>query len=382
MKNIVILGSTGSIGRQAVEVIKRHPKKFQVVGLAARNAELLVEQASQLGATYICLVRNNLIKQPQLRTPVTFLYGEEGLHELVSLREADVVLNAIVGSAGLPATLTAIQAGKAVALANKESLVAGGDMVKQALAVSESKIIPVDSEHSAVFQCLLGENTDKVSKIILTASGGPFWGRRWSELALVDPAEAVAHPRWRMGKKISVDSATLINKGLEAIEAHYLFDMPYDRIEIVVHPQSIVHSLVEFTDGSLKAHLGPTDMRLPIQYALSYPERLAPPLASLSLVEVGKLTFEPVDLANAPCLKLALQAARQGRSYPAVMSAANEEAVEAFLGERIRFTEIGEVIGAVLDEHEPRDINSLSIFKNIDAWARARAKEYVKARRR
>lgn len=381
IRNLVILGSTGSIGRQAIEVVKKHPGSFRVIGLSARgNVELLAQQAAELNPRFVCAAfADDADRLAEKLAGPDLMVGEKALLELAAMDEVDIVLNALVGAAGLPATLAAVGADKTVALANKESLVAGGDLVRKALSGSKAKLIPVDSEHSAIFQCLLGEDRTDVAKIILTASGGPFRGRSLSDLALVTPEEAINHPRWRMGKKVSVDSATLINKGLEVIEAHYLFDLPYDRIEIIIHPQSIVHSLVEFKDGSLKAHLGPTDMRIPIQYALTYPKRFDAPLPPISLAETGSLNFEPLDMENSPCLKLALDAARQGKSSPAAMNAANEEAVAAFLAGRINILKIGKIIEAVLDEHVSRDMISLDIFKDVDGWARRRACEIIAA---
>jgi len=379
LKNIVILGSTGSVGRQAIEVVRFHKDKFHVVGLSAyKNADLLVEQIKLLRPKYAAILDDTERERVQNAvSSVKVMTGESSLVELATVPEADLVLNAVVGAVGLEATLAALQAEKDLALANKESLVAAGDLVAQTLLESKGKLIPVDSEHSAIFQCLLGEDKDDVNRIILTASGGPFRGRNWNTLAEVKPAEAANHPRWNMGKKISVDSATLMNKGLEVIEAHYLFNLPYEKIDIIIHPQSIVHSLVEFTDGSLKAHLGPTDMRIPIQYALTYPGRRKSAVKNISLAGIGTLNFAPVDIAQHPCLRISLEAASSGGSYPAAMNAANEVAVAAFLNERIKFTEIGKIIEAVLDEHLSIPIRTLAEFKSVDSWSRRRAGEVV-----
>lgn len=379
MKKIVILGSTGSIGRQAIEVIQRHQDKFKIVGLTAgNNVGLLIEQISLLKPKYAAILHDSHIERLQSAAPsVKILSGEQSLVEMAAAPEADLILNALVGAAGLPATLAAIKADKVLALANKESLVAAGDLVKQTLLKSKAKLVPVDSEHSAVFQCLLGEDQADVSRVILTASGGPFRGRKWDTLDEVTPTEAATHPRWNMGKKISVDSATLMNKGLEVIEAHYLFDMPYERIDIIIHPQSIVHSLVEFADGSMKAHLGPTDMRVPIQYALTYPRRYISPVDNISLASLGALNFASVNIDEHPCLRIALDAARQSGSYPAVMSAANEVAVDAFLRERIKFTEIGNIIETVIEQHQSVPITTLADFKEVDSWSRRNAGEII-----
>ncbi len=382
MKNIIILGSTGSIGTQAVDVIKKNREDFNVVGLAAhKNASLLIQQAKELGPKYVCLIDEEACAASKAKfRDYIFLEGTKGVLELAKEESSELVLNAIVGSAGLPATIAAIEANKILALANKESLVAGGDLVNDLLTRSKTKIIPVDSEHSAIFQCLIGEDPKEVKKIILTASGGPFRGRKPGSLGDVTPNDAISHPRWNMGKKISVDSATLMNKGLEVIEAHFLFGVPYDKIEIVIHPESIIHSMVEFVDGSIKAHLGRTDMRIPIQYALTYPKRLSSPVDSISFKEIATLTFEEVDFESAPCIGLALRAAEKGRSHPAVMNAANEVSVEAFLNEEISFTDIGEIIEATLIAHRPFDIEDFDDFIRADAWARKKANDLIKSR--
>ena len=383
MKKIIILGSTGSIGTQAIDVIKKNIDKFNVVGLAAyKNVTLLLDQARQLRPKYVCLIDEEACFDNKERfQDYLFLEGIDGVIEMVSDDSCELVLNAIVGSAGLPATVAAIKSDKVIALANKESLVVAGDLINDLLSRSKSKIIPVDSEHSAIFQCLIGEETSEIRKIILTASGGPFRGRNPDSLRDVTSADAISHPRWKMGKKISVDSATLMNKGLEVIEAHFLFGVSYDKIDVVIHPESIVHSMVEFIDGSIKAHLGRTDMRIPIQYALSFPKRIDSPVSSLSFKEVTSLTFEKVDYESAPCIRHALDAAEMGRSYPAAMSAANEVIVEAFLNGEIKFTDIGEIVGATLGAHRPVDIETVADFEKIDLWARSFAKDAIESRR-
>lgn len=380
MKNIVILGSTGSIGRQAVDVVSEHPDEFNVIAMSAgKNVELLAEQARILNPD--CLAVSSVDALPALQAifpEMPIFSGDEGAARLVKLEDADIVLNAIVGAAGLRATISALAAGKILALANKESLVVAGELVMKTLQKNpEASIIPVDSEHSAIYQCLIGEDRADVDGLILTASGGPFRDLPSRDLEAVTPEQASNHPRWRMGKKISVDSATMVNKGLEVIEAHYLFNMDCDRIDIIIHPQSIVHSFVRFADGSLKAQLGPTDMRLPIQYALTYPQRLHSSVEPLSLSDIGSLTFEPLIIDRFPCLKLVMEAAAKGLSWPAAMNAANEEAVSAFLSGRIKFTQIGDVIGAVLDSHEPRAVASITDWAEIDGNARRAAQSSI-----
>ncbi|HAW59915.1 MAG TPA: 1-deoxy-D-xylulose-5-phosphate reductoisomerase [Actinobacteria bacterium] len=381
MKRVTILGSTGSIGCQTVEIIKKHPKRFKVLGLSAhKNIDLLEEQLIELRPQIVAVLDKAAAMELKKRVEgkVRVLVGAEGLEELASLPESDLVVNAIVGSAGLDPTIAAIEADKELALANKESLVVGGEIVRGLVQKRGARVIPVDSEHSAIFQCLQGESPGDVVRLLLTGSGGPFRGKRLEELKDVAVEEALAHPRWKMGRKISIDSATLMNKGLEIIEAHFLFGIDYDRIEVVIHPQSIIHSMVEFRDGSIKAHLGWADMRIPIQYALSFPERLSSPLAGLDFSDLGQFTFEKPDLVNFPCLELALQAARNGRTYPAVLNAANEEAVAAFLDRRIPFILIPQIIGQTLDTHSPRNANDLSVLKEVERWARNRTKELIK----
>lgn len=360
-----------------------HPDEFNVVGLAAgSNVKTIIAQAEQLSPAFICLVDQDAASELKAAYsgPAKILAGNDGLSQLCAMDEADLVLNAIVGSAGLSATLAALENHKTLALANKESLVAAGPLVSAAVKKSCGRLLPVDSEHNALFQCLTGEATDEVSKLILTASGGPFWGKPENELSQVTPAEALNHPRWRMGPRVTIDSATLMNKGFEVIEAHWLFDLAFERIEVIIHPQSIVHSLVEFIDGSVKAHLGPTDMRLPILYSFSWPKRLSSSLAPLDLAQIGRLEFFPADPAKARCLGLAYEAARLGRSYPTVLNGADEVAVDNFLRERIGFNEIGNIIDTVLERHEVVDISSLSDFESVDAWAKSEAEAVISRR--
>lgn len=380
MKNIVILGSSGSIGLQTIDVVKRYPELFNVVGLAVfKSVDTLKSQIRELQPEAVVVVDDAAAEEFKVDDygDVEVLTGVGGLEQLAAHPGADMVLNALVGSVGLKPTLSALKSGKTLALANKESMVAGGAIVNKARQESGAAILPVDSEHNAIFQCLVGEREEEIKKLIITASGGPFRGRSYNELENVTVEEALAHPRWTMGQKITIDSATLMNKGLEVIEARWLFDVPYEKIDVVVHPQSIIHSMVEFEDGSIKAHLGQTDMRIPIQYALSYPERLPSPLPSLSLAEVGKLTFEEPDMDNFPCLKYAFEAINLGKTYPAVLNAANEEAVAAFINEEIKFTDIPRVIRQVMDSHDAADEKDLGILLEAERLARLEARRFI-----
>lgn len=380
MKRIVILGSTGSIGRQTIDVIKRNRNAFKVVGLSAhKNIGLLEEQIRELNPIAVAISNERAAEnlRARIERKIEILVGTCGIQELAVMPEGDLVVNALVGSIGLDPTISALKAGKTLALANKESMVVGGEIVTKLAARSGAQIIPIDSEHNAIFQCLQGENLKDVVRIILTGSGGPFRGCKLENLKDVTVEEALAHPRWKMGPKISIDSATLMNKGLETIEAHFLFGIDYDAIEVVIHPQSIIHSMVEFKDGSIKAHLGQTDMRIPIQYALSHPERLSSPLPSLDFSEIKELTFEKPDIINFPCLKYALEAGKEGKTFPAVLNAVNEEAVNAFLNRKISFPAIPHVIREVLDSHIPLEVRSIGVLKEAENWARQRAKSII-----
>jgi len=379
LKNIVILGSSGSIGLQTIDVVKRYPELFNVVGLAVnKSIDALEQQIKELRPKAVVVVDAEKAQELSRRIAGTsnipeLLTSIEGLEQLAAHPEADLVLNALVGSVGLRPTLAALRAGKTLALANKESMVAGGAIVAKVREETGAEILPVDSEHNAIFQCMVGERKREIKRLIVTASGGPFRGRTFSELESVTVEEALKHPRWTMGPKITIDSATLMNKGLEVIEAHWLFDLPYEQIDVIVHPQSIIHSMVEFEDGSIKAHLGQTDMRIPIQYTLSYPDRLPAPLPSLDFVEVGKLTFEKPDMRNFPCLAYAYEAIRLGKTYPAVLNATNEQAVAAFLSKKIRFTDSPNIIKQVIERHEPGDETDLGIVLETEH----RAREYA-----
>jgi len=365
IRRIAVIGSTGSIGRQALEIIRAFPERFEVVALAAgRNTVLLSEQAREFKPRYL-FVQNGSVSSE---------YGEcISLGEMVSLPDVDIVLMAPAGLAGLKPVWLAARAGKTIALANKESLVMAGSLIKQELASSGGCLLPVDSEHSAVWQCLQGEG-HAVESITLTASGGPFLGYSPSRLAGVTPAQALKHPSWLMGPKVTVDSATLLNKGLEVIEAHHLFDIEYSRIRVLVHPASLVHCMVEFADGCVKAHLSYPDMRLPIQYALSYPERWANPfLPRMDWAGLGSLTFEEPDVRSFPCLELAVNAGRQGGTYPAALCGAGEGAVELFLNGEISFPRIAGLIEQVLDEHNSSTNPDLDTIEAAAIDARNRA---------
>lgn len=389
MKKIVILGSTGSIGTQTVEIVKKYPERFEVVALSAhKNIPLLRRQIEELGATRVVLtdLEAAQILSQDLRSSVSVMAGVKNLEQLAALPEVDIVVNALVGSVGLDSTLAALKNGKTLALANKESLVAGGELVKESLknqgeeektSKKKGNIIPVDSEHNAIFQCLVGESSEQINRVLLTGSGGPFRKKKIDEFEEITVSQALAHPRWEMGKKVSIDSATLMNKGLEVIEAHFLFGVGYDRIEVLIHPQSIIHSMVEFKDGSVKAQLAPTDMRLPIQYALAYPERLGPVLSGLDFYEMRELNFEKPNLKKFPCLRLALEAAKEGKTYPAVLNTANELAVEAFLNQKISFLSIPKLIEVVLSDHTPVRVRELKNVKEAERWARLKTGELI-----
>lgn len=378
MKAITLLGSTGSIGTQTLDIVDHHPDQFRLVGMAAgNNVTLFAEQVRRFRPEMIALA--NVEKLPELRAAIAdldpqpqILGGQEGIVEVARYGDAEAVVTGIVGCAGLLPTIAAIKAGKDIALANKETLIAGGPVVLPLIAQHGVKLLPADSEHSAIFQCLQGVPTDGLRRIILTASGGAF--RDWpvEKLAQVKVADALKHPNWSMGRKITVDSATLMNKGLEVIEAHYLFGMDYDAIDIVIHPQSIIHSLIELQDTSVLAQLGWPDMRLPLLYALSYPDRLPTTWNPLDLVKAGDLTFRDPDHTKYPCMDLAYAAGRVGGSMTAVLNAANEQAVELFLGEQISFLEIPRVIEQTCDRHrsDHTATPSLDDILAADQWAR------------
>ena len=376
MRKLLILGSTGSIGTQALEVAARSPD-LQVVGLAAgRGWELTVEQARAHGVPTIALADEDAAARARENWSGPVLAGEDGVTELIAGSGADLVLNGIVGAAGLASTVVALTEGIDVALANKESLVLGGELIMALAEATSSRLIPVDSEHSALHQLIGREAPGTVEKLVLTASGGPFRGRE--DLSGVSVEDALAHPTWRMGGRITIDSATLMNKGFEAIEAHHLFGVPYERIGVVVHPQSLVHSLIHLNDGSSLAHLGYPDMRVPISYALHFPERADVDLPQLDLAAAGELTFEAPDLATFACLRLALEAGEAGGTAPCVLNAADEVAVAAFLDGRIPFTGIAAVIERVLEEMPARPVGHFEDLFATDAEARRRSEDQVR----
>jgi 1-deoxy-D-xylulose-5-phosphate reductoisomerase len=381
MKNIVILGSTGSIGLQALDVVRQHPDKLRVIGLAANTSmKLLFSQAKEFNVENIALACEEKLPQMyDIPSTSRLTRGSAAVVELAAGTDADIVLNAMVGAAGVNASYATLASGKTLALANKESLVVAGDLL--CAMASPGQLLPVDSEHSAIFQCLLGEEAADLSCLWLTASGGPFRGYSRLQLQNVSLAQTLAHPTWQMGAKITVDSATMMNKGLELIEAHHLFKLGYDKIKIVVHPQSCVHSMVAYRDGSVKAHLGVTDMRIPIQFAFSYPKRWLSPLPELDFAQLGSLTFEQVDTEVFGCLAHAIEAAKCGGTMPAALNAANEVAVRAFLNENITFLDIERVVGAVMGYHDAQRCESLEQLEEVDNWARARASEEVQCLR-
>jgi 1-deoxy-D-xylulose-5-phosphate reductoisomerase len=380
-RRLLILGSTGSIGTQALDIVERSDE-LELVGLSAeRSWEALVEQARAHGVARIALADQIAgARAAEAWTDGEVLVGAEGLVRLVIESGADLVLNALVGSAGLGPTVATLGEGIDLALANKESLVVGGELVTQLAEATGAQIIPVDSEHSALHQLIAGERAGTVDKLVLTASGGPFRGRTREQLEDVSVEDALRHPTWAMGGKITIDSATLMNKGLELIEAHHLFATPYERIDVVVHPQSIVHSYVLLCDGAALAHLGYPDMRVPISYALHYPERVDVPMRPLDLAEVGALTFEPVDADAFPCLRLAREAAAAGGTAPCVLNAANEVAVHAFLEGRLSFLGIPAVIEAALERLPAGPVRAFESLYEADREARAVAAELIAVR--
>jgi len=384
MRGLVVLGSTGSIGENTLDVAARHPDRFRIVALAARaNDKALAQQCLRLRPAIAAMLDGTAAARLTERLAAAgcdtrVLAGPEALLTVATLPEAELVMAAIVGAAGLAPTMAAAAAGKQLLLANKEALVLAGALLIDAARKSGARILPIDSEHNAVFQCLppdhgRGGLPPGVTRILLTASGGPFLKMRRQDFASVTPEQAIAHPNWRMGRKISVDSATLMNKGLELIEACHLFGVGPDRVKIVIHPQSIVHSLVEFDDGSVLAQLSHPDMRVPIAHALGWPDRIASGVQSLDLVQVAQLSFEAPDLERFPCLGLAVKAARAGGTAPAVVNAANEVAVAAFLERSLNFDDIATVIDSVLQQHQVTPVRTLDDALAADAWARDRA---------
>jgi len=380
---LVILGSTGSIGTSALKVIRKNPGIFRIIGLAgARNVKLLAAQANEFRPAVLGVLDSRLAGELKSLLDRGYspgiVHGMPGYIGMAQMEEAGMILSAMVGAAGLAPTLTAARAGKVILLANKESLVLGGHLIRKACRETGAVILPVDSEHNAVFQALQGHNLSEVESIIITASGGPFRERGPDFMREVTPDQALAHPNWTMGAKISIDSATMMNKGLEIIEAHHLFGISADRIKVLVHPQSIVHSLVSFFDGSLLAHMGVPDMQIPIAHCLGYPERLNVNLAPLNLTAIGNLSFHNPDMQAFPCLKLALKALDRGPSHPVVLNAVNEICVEKFLAGRIGFMDIAAINSRALDEHHNLEMTSLEDILELDSRTRSKVQGWIR----
>ncbi len=374
MKKIVILGSTGSIGKSALSIIDKMPQKIKIIGLSAyEDVNTLKRQAIKYNPEYICIGNGEKAKELKTLKKVKILTGIDGLIELATLKKADIVLIAVVGATGLLPLMSAIRSGKKIALANKESLIIAGDIINREKEKYNAQIIPVDSEHSAIFQILHNKDMKSVKKIIITASGGPFKDFSKDKLSQITIKQALSHPTWKMGQKITIDSATLMNKGLEVIEAHYLFGLSYDKIEVVIHPQSIIHGMVEFVDGSVLAHMSIPDMRLPIMYALAYPERAALKIKLFDIRKIGKLDFSKLDLQKFPAFSLALKAGKTGGTMPACMNAANEIAVRNFLNKKIKFSKIPYYIECAMKNHKTIFNPDISDILNTDRMVR----EYI-----
>jgi len=385
VRSLAILGSTGSIGTQALDVVRRNPDQFRVVGLGAKGTshQLLIGQIREFMPPLVAIAdaqaADELKKNLGPIRSIDIISGPAAMETLARESDADMVLNAMVGAVGLPPSLAALQSGKMLALANKESLVVGGELIMDLVKGEPDRLVPVDSEHSALAQCLRGERREDLRRVIITASGGPFRGWSRDELARASVKEALAHPTWQMGPKITIDSATLMNKGLEVIEAHYLFRLEYNHIDVVVHPESIIHGIAEFTDGSMIAEMAAADMRLPIQLALAFPDRLGTGIRGLDLAALGRMSFEHLDREAYPAVDLAYRAGRLGLTYPAALNAANEVAVMAFLEGKIRLVQIPEVVAAVLDEHDAAPVVSEVALDRADRWARGRAAEIIES---
>jgi 1-deoxy-D-xylulose-5-phosphate reductoisomerase len=385
MRSVTILGSTGSIGTQALDVVRRNPERFKVVGVSAAgaNQELLVGQIREFLPPTVAIADEDAAADIKSKLGamkgVELIVGPDAAETLARDSETDVVLNALVGSAGLGPTLATLQSGKTLALANKESLVVGGELVTDLIKGEPERLLPVDSEHAALAMALRGERREDLKRVVLTGSGGPFRGWTRGELAKASVKEALQHPVWSMGPKITIDSATLMNKGLEVIEAHYLFDLEYSQIHVLIHPEGVVHAMAEFRDGSMRAEMAVADMRLPIQLALAWPERLPSGVVPVPLTD-KPLTFEPVDREAFPAVDLAYRVGGLGLTFPAVMNAANEVAVMAFLESKIPLTRIVEVVQTVVDEHDPGQVVSVVNIERADAWARTRAAEIIEER--
>jgi 1-deoxy-D-xylulose-5-phosphate reductoisomerase len=385
MKRLAILGSTGSIGVNTLDIVRQFPERFEVIGLSAGlNIQLLRKQIVEFRPRLVSVFNKELsdiLRKDLSGISVEIVDGVEGLIQVATHPEVEQVVSAIVGAVGLIPTLSAIKTGKAVALANKESLVMAGKIVMEEARRNNVQILPVDSEHSAIFQALLGHQKREVHRLILTASGGPFLHLPISKLQEVKVKEALNHPNWEMGKKITIDSASLMNKGLEVIEAHWLFDIPVDKITVQIHPQSVVHSMVEYIDGSIVAQMGIPDMRIPISYALTFPQRLPLDLPRLDLSQSGALTFIPPDPERFPCLKLAYQSIEIGETMPTIRNAANEVAVNAFLEGPLKFTDVPVLLQRVMEEHEVKPVHTIEDILRADHWAREKAKAIIEGRK-
>lgn len=382
MKNICLLGSTGYIGANSLTVIRNNPDEYRIIALGAgKNLDILAEQIEEFNPPFAAVINSDLARELKARLNNRFdteiLYGTEGYAQIAALREVDVVIAAMIGSSGLLPTYSAIRAGKDVALANKEALVIAGSVLTSESQRVGVHIVPIDSEHSAIMQSIQGHTREDLKKIILTGSGGPFKDYSFEELSRATPEAALKHPNWRMGKKITIDSATMMNKGIEAIEAKWLFNVDVDQIEILLHPQSIVHSLVEYVDGSIIAQLAFPDMRIPISYALSYPRHLEADLPTLDLLEIGSLSFEKPDTNRFRCLQLALTAGKIGQSMPAVLSGSNEIAVRAFLEGKIGFLDIPQLVEKTMERHRVFPINSIDQAVEADRWGQSVAREIL-----
>lgn len=383
LENIAILGSTGSIGTQTLEVIAAYPEKYKVLGLSAgSNINLLVEQIKEFSPKMVSVKNKELADKLKnnIDDKIKILYGKEGLLEIATLHDVDVLVSAVVGSVGLQPTIEAIKCRKKIALANKETLVSGGHIVMDLADKYNVPIVPIDSEHSAIFQCLNGENKDEINKLVITASGGSFRKKSREELKSVTVKDALNHPNWSMGAKITIDSATMMNKGFEVIEAHWLFDMPYSKIDVIVHPESIIHSMVEYNDKAVIAQLGTPDMKIPIQYALSYPYRLKLDSKSLNLKEIGSLNFFEPDYERFPCLKMAYQCGIEGGTLPTVLNAANEVAVEAFLNNKVPFIAIEYLIESALGNHSNINNATLDTILEVDILTRKYVRNLINSK--
>jgi 1-deoxy-D-xylulose-5-phosphate reductoisomerase len=385
MKRLAILGSTGSIGVNTLDIVRQFPDQFEVVSLSAGlNIQLLKQQILQFRPKVVSLINKGLseaLRRDLSSVPVEIVHGVEGLIRVATHPDVDQVVSALVGAVGLIPTLSAIKTGKTIALANKEALVMAGKIMMEEARQNHVQILPIDSEHSAIFQSLLGHRREDVCRIILTASGGPFFKLPVHELEGVTAREALQHPNWKMGRKITIDSASLMNKGLEVIEAHWLFDIPVEKIDVQIHPQSVIHSMVEYIDGSIVAQMGITDMRVPISYALSFPHRLHLNLPRLNLFRKGDLTFFPPDPERFPCLTLAYRSIEIGETMPAILNAANEVAVSAFLEGSLKFTDLPLLIQQVMNEHEVKPVQTIEDILRADQWGREKAKAILQGRK-